>query len=96
LANDDAERSAILEKVQGFYGTRSRAVHGDRLTDKHRARLSNIDDLRSLLRRLLRSLVHCAVHGTGTYTKQFFKEHLDAALVNSIEREALRRALSLA
>ena len=96
LASGDAERSGVLEALRDFYGTRSAIVHGGRLGEKHQIRLGRVDELRSLVRRLLRSFVgFAAATGDDVYNKAFFKEHLDAALVDNAQREKLRRALGL-
>jgi hypothetical protein len=61
----------------------------------HKRCLEQVDDLRSLVRPLLRSFVAYAANPPATYTKAFFNEQLDAALVNATERDNLRVASDL-
>ncbi len=96
LAGSDAERSAMFQLLKGFYDTRSKLVHGGRLKPKHQQYFDRVDELRSFVRRLLRSFIHMAVRGSQNYNEAFFAEHLDAVLVDSSKREALRREFGLA
>ena len=96
LASSDAERSALLGELKGFYDTRSTLVHGGQPGKKHQARLGRVDELRAIVRRLLRAFVGFAAAGSGPYSKTFFKEDLDAALVDSAQRHKLRQTLKLA
>jgi hypothetical protein len=81
--------------MKGFYDTRSQLVHGGYLKKKHEDYLARVHELRSLARLLLRSFVALATNPPSGYGKSFFKEHLDATLVNATEREKLRAALGL-
>jgi hypothetical protein len=95
LASSDTERGRMLKMMKDFYDTRSKLAHGSGLREKHRHCLAQVDELRSLLRRLLRSFVAFAANPPELYDKTFFKEQLDAALVDATEREKLRNALEL-
>jgi hypothetical protein len=95
LGRNDDERSGFLKLIKDFYDTRSRIVHGGELKQKHLDRLANLEELRSILRRLLRSLVEFSVRPPIAYNKAFWEQRLDAALVNTTEREKLRTALRL-
>ena len=96
LSESDNERTALLKTMKGFYDTRSRIVHGGRLTPKNQAILEKVNDLRAVVRRLLLAFVSFAADETKTVPKNFFKESLDGVLLDSIEREKLRQLLSLA
>ena len=95
LSPNDAERGRLLKLMKEFYDTRSKLIHGAGLKEKHKRCLERVDDLRSLVRPLLRSFVAYAANPPGTYTKAFFNEQLDAALVNATERDNLRVVLGL-
>ncbi len=95
LAATDEQRATMLKTVKGFYDARSRIVHGAHLRTKHRASLAAVDDLRDLVRRLLRSFVLFAADDARHVDKKFFKEDLDAALVDANRRDKLRRLLGL-
>jgi hypothetical protein len=95
LAGSDAERSAVFDELKAFYETRSRLVHGGELKKKHQEILNNVDALRGRVRRLLRSFVLLSVRGPGKYSKKFFREDIDGALLNASEREELRHAMEL-
>jgi len=94
LAANDNDRSAVLRLMKSFYDTRSKLVHGGRLKEKHQSLLQRVEELRSIARRLLKSFVEFAVTPPGQYGKEFWDD-LDAALVNSAQREGLRTALGL-
>ncbi len=91
----EVKRLAHHVDPKGFYDTRSRIVHGDTLGKKHQDRLLRLEDLRAIVRRLLRSFVEFAVAPASSYDKSFWQEQLDAALVDTAEREKLREALKL-
>jgi len=95
LASNDAERGQIFKTAKDFYDTRSKLVHGTALKPKHHQCLQRVDDLRSLVRRLLRAFVALAATTPASYTKKFFNEQLDTALIDATEREKLRAALKL-
>ncbi len=95
LAPSDHDRGIMLNVVKGFYDTRSRVIHGSELKEKHRNQLLRTEELRSIARRLLRSFVGFAAAPVAGYGKTFFQDKLDAALVNSIEREKLQKAFGL-
>jgi hypothetical protein len=95
LAASDDERATILKLMKEFYDTRSRVVHGGQLTQKHHLRLQSIDELRALVRRLLKAFVAYAAGPQQAYSKTFFQEGLDVALVHAEKREELRNALGL-
>jgi hypothetical protein len=95
LAGNDQERNSLLKLMRGFYDTRSTIVHGGSLKTKHQKDLGNFEVLRALVRRLLRSFVAFAVRPPKEYPRSFFRENLDAALVDSMEREKLRATLGL-
>jgi len=95
VAGSDDERSAIFKLMKDFYDTRSRLVHGGHLKKKHEMRLAKVDELRSLVRRVLRAFVAFATNPPSVYRRSFFETELDAALVNTAEREKLRVALGL-
>jgi hypothetical protein len=95
LASGDKERGELFNLMKAFYDTRSRIVHGADLKSKHQHHLAKVEVLRSLVRRLLRSFVAFAVSPPNHYSKNFFKERLDVALLDAIEREKLRASLGL-
>jgi hypothetical protein len=95
LAANEARRSELFDSMRRFYDTRSRIVHGGNLRAKHREDLGKIEELRSLVRQFLRSFIAFAVNPPAGYSKRFFEERLDAALLNAVEREKLRTALGL-
>jgi hypothetical protein len=95
LAANDTERGEMLDLMKGFYDTRSKIVHGGKLRPKNRDDLGKIEELRSLVRQLLRSFMAFAVDPPAAYSKAFFRERLDTALVDATEREKLRTALGL-
>lgn len=96
IAGNESERANYFKLMKDFYNVRSRLVHGNALNDKHRQSLGRVgDDLGALVRRLLRSFVTYAVGPSHAYSKTFFKDGLDAALMDATEREKLRDALGL-
>lgn len=95
LASTDEQRATLLKDVKGFYDTRSRIVHGDRLGKKHSASLAAVDDLRNIVRTLLCSFVRFAADDARSVGKKFFAEELDAVLVSAKSREDLRVLLGL-
>jgi hypothetical protein len=95
LAPGEKERAELFSAMKGFYDTRSRVVHGGDLKTKHQQCLARLEELRSHVRRLLRSFVAFGVSPPHGYSKGFFKERLDAVLLDATEREKLRRALGL-
>jgi hypothetical protein len=95
LASGEKERGDLYKLMREFYDTRSRIVHGGSLNSKHRDCLANVEELRSHVRRLLRSFVAFAVNPPDNYSKSFFKERLEIALLDATEREKLRSALGL-
>jgi Apea-like HEPN len=95
LADSDKERGELFKLMRGFYDTRSKIVHGGALKQKEHAHLANVDELLAVVRRLLRSFVAFAVNPPSAYSKTFFQERLDIALVDAAQREKLRIALGL-
>lgn len=95
LAENEEQRGELFDSMRQFYDTRSTIVHGGNLRGKHREDLGKIEELRSLVRQLLRSFIAFAVNPPVGYSKRFFKERLDTALLNAAEREKLRTALGL-
>ena len=95
LASDHKERVRLFKLMREFYDTRSKIVHGGTLKPAHQQHLANVEELRSLVRRLLKSFVTFAVKPPDGYSKKFFKEQLDAALLDATEREKVRTALGL-
>jgi Apea-like HEPN len=96
LASDDGERVRLFKLMREFYDTRSKIVHGGTLKPAHQQHLANVEELRSLVRRLLKSFVAFAVNPPNGYSKKFFKEQLDAALLDATERQKVRTAFGLA
>jgi hypothetical protein len=97
LGTSDAERASIFNEMKAYYDTRSRVVHGGQLKAKHQRHLTNQAELQSYVRRLLRAAVHLRTEGENhTYSKRFFREDLDAALLDEATRDPLRRAMGLA
>jgi hypothetical protein len=71
-------------------------VHGDRLTEAQRQRLGRVDETRDYVRRLLLAFVRLAASSSPTrYTKQFFKEDLDAELQDEQARRRMLRELGI-
>ena len=96
LGQTDEQRTMLLKAVKGFYDTRSRIVHGEHLRKKHSASLAVVDDLRDMVRKLLRCFVaYFAIDDVRPFDRRFFKEELDAALVNASCRDQLRESLGL-
>lgn len=96
LAATDEQRVALLKAVKGFYTARSKIVHGVRLSPKHSAALAAVDDLRDIVRTILRGFVLFAADASRQVdAKLFSDEHLDASLVDTTQREKLRRLLGL-
>jgi hypothetical protein len=95
LADSEAQRGELFDSMRRFYNTRSTIVHGGTLSAKHREDLGKISELRYLVRQLLRSFIAFAVNPPAEYSKRFFKDHLDTALLNAVERKKLRTALGL-
>lgn len=95
FANDDAERTGLFQAVREFYDARSLIVHGVRLSKKHQARLQSVDELRDIVRRLLRGFIRLALTARQEYGRKFFERNLEATLLQSREREQLRRTLGL-
>lgn len=95
LASSDGERAQMLKTMKDFYDTRSKLVHGAALKAKHHQCLQRVDDLRALVRKLLRAFVTLAANPPEMYSKAFFNERLDMALIDATEREKLRAALAL-
>ncbi len=95
IAKDGPQRSELLKKIRGFYDTRSRIVHGGTLGKRHQDLLQRLEELQAIARRLLRSFVEFAAEPKEGYGKPFWQEQLDAALVDSNEREKLRAVLRL-
>jgi hypothetical protein len=95
LADDDAERAALFKEVKAYYDLRSRLVHGGTLKPKHQSLLADDEPLRGKVRRLLRAAVHLATTPGHSYGKQFFREDLDATLLDAAARTPLRQAMGL-
>ncbi len=94
LATNNDKRSDLLRLMKKFYETRSKLVHGASLKKKQQDMLQRVDELRSIVRQLLRAFIRLSVTPKIPYNKEFWDD-LDAALVNSTEREKLRTALGL-
>src|SRR5262249_38094704 len=95
LGTNDKERAKLLTVMREFYDTRSRIVHSGRLNEKHRQCLQKLEELRSIVRRLLRSFVSLAAQPAHRYTRAFFVEKLDAALLDDEERKKLQTTLDI-
>jgi hypothetical protein len=96
LGRTAAERVQIFTDMKRFYAIRSKIVHGDRLTETQGKRLERVDDARDHVRRLLVAFVRLAASSLPTtYTKQFFKEGLDAELQDEQGRRHMLRELGL-
>jgi Apea-like HEPN len=103
LATDDNERAVLFKLMRDFYDTRSTLVHGGhlhekrsgQLREKHQRSHSHFDELLALIRQLLRAFVVFAATPRSGYGEKFWKEELDATLLNATEREKLRAALGL-
>jgi hypothetical protein len=95
LGGSDAERASVFTEMKAYYDTRSRVVHGAQLKSKHQQHLINQGPLQTYVRRLLRGAVHLRTETDGSYSKRFFDEDLDAALLDRESREPLRRAMGL-
>jgi hypothetical protein len=96
LAAGDAERVHIFNEMKAYYDLRSKLVHGSSLKEKHHRLIADVEPLRHHVRELLRGLIHMALTpGDPPYSKQFFTEHLDAALLDRPERDRLRSKLGM-
>jgi hypothetical protein len=96
LAEDNATRVALFNDIKAWYGIRSRLVHGDVLSGPQRERLAGAEDLREIVRRLVTGFIHLTLSEPDRYSKKFFKEELDAALIDDTTRDELRQTLRLA
>jgi len=81
--------------MKAFYDARSKLVHGGELKPKQHDTIARVDDLRAHVRRLLRAFVLLAIRDDAIYTRTFFRERLDSALLNEVQRNELRKALGL-
>ena len=82
--------------MRRFYAIRNSIVHGDRLTETQGQRLGRVDDARDYVRRLLVAFVRLAASSSPTrYTKQFFKDNLDAELQDEQARRRMLRELGI-
>ena len=96
LGRTDAERVQVFDDIKHSYRIRNSVVHGDRLTEAQWRMLARVDDARGYMRRLLVAFVRLAVSSSPTrYTKQFFKEDLDAELQDEQARRRMLRDLGL-
>jgi|GEM_PF-2563685 len=96
LGRTDAERLQVFDDLRRFYAIRNSVVHGDRLKETQRQMLGRVDDARGYIRRLLVAFVRLAASSSPTrYTKQFFKENLDAELQDEQARRRMLRELGL-
>jgi hypothetical protein len=95
LAADGAERGKIFQSVKTFYDTRSKLVHGGALKAKHRAAISQVDELRSYMRQLLEAFVRLAASTSPKYDGAFFSERLDIVLQDERARQSLRADLGV-
>jgi hypothetical protein len=71
-------------------------VHGDVLSSPQRERLANADKLREIVRRLVIGFVRFTLSQPDRYSKRFFAEELDAALIDDATRGELRQTLGFA
>lgn len=95
LGNNDEERVAIFEQMRGYYDTRSRVVHGDRLRNKHRQHLEDQQALRDMVRRLLVGFIRLTISSGHSFGKTFFKQRLDSSLLHGRRRAELLVAMGL-
>ena len=96
LGRTNAERVQVFDDMRRFYAIRNSIVHGDRLTEAQGQRLGRVDDPRHYVRRLLVSFVRLAASSSPTrYTKQFFKDDLDAELQDEQARRRMLRELGI-
>ena len=95
IAASDEDRASLFTQLKSFYDTRSRLVHGGRLSKKHSNSLASIGVLQELVRQLLRSLVLFAADDHRPVSKRLWAEELDATLMNASSRQALRDLLQL-
>jgi len=96
LGRTNAERVQVFDDMRRFYAIRNSIVHGDKLTETQGQRLGRVDDARDYIRRLLVAFVRLAASSSPTrYTKQFFKEDLDAELQDEQARRRMLRELGI-
>jgi Apea-like HEPN len=96
LGRTNAERVQVFDDMRRFYAIRNSIVHGDRLTETQGQRLGRVDDARDYVRRLLVAFVRFAASSSPTrYTKQFFKDDLDAELQDEQARRRMLRELGI-
>lgn len=96
LGRTDAERVQVFDDMRRFYAIRNSIVHGDRPSEVQGQRLGRVDDARDYVRRLLVAFVRLAASSSPTrYTKQFFKDDLDAELQNEQARRQMLRELGI-
>ena len=96
LGRTDAERVHVFDGMRRFYAIRNSIVHGDRLSEVQGQRLGRVDDARDSVRRLLVAFVRLAASSSPTrYTKQFFKDDLDAELQDERARRRMLRELGI-
>lgn len=95
LGDDDEGRVAVFKQMRDYYDTRSRAVHGGTLKQKHHERLQDYETLRGMVRRLLVGFIRLTVNPGHPYTRAFFDKELDEALLHAERRAELRAAMGL-
>lgn len=95
LASDDEERLAVFEAVKRYYDIRSKIVHGTDLRPAERALVDDDTELRSIVRRVLRAVIFATVHTDLRLTSSYIDQHLDAALLSTASRQALRERFAL-
>jgi hypothetical protein len=89
LGTDDSERSTLFNFFRAAYDARSKVVHGDEIKTRHAEILQQEEALRAHTRKILLGCLTIA----SAMTIEALVEGLDARLLNSGEREKIRREL---
>jgi hypothetical protein len=95
LASDDDERVALFEAMKRYYIIRSKIVHGSDLREPERALVDDDAELRDLVRRLVRGAIFASVHTDLRLTASYIDKDLDSGLLDTRQRQELRRKLGL-
>ena len=103
FGGDEAERLALqfiyaMNAPAGGPGTfeeRSSIVHGTRRISDYQADRARADQLQEIVRRILRGMIRLATTEPVPFSRRFFAEELDAALLEENGRRAVKAGLGL-
>jgi hypothetical protein len=94
-ANGD-DQARIFRDMKKLYSIRSSIVHGTYRTHDYHTDLGRVEQLREIVRRILRGMIRLATSDPIPFSRRFFAEELDAALLQENDRQAIRAAMGLA